>query len=61
MPYIKLLSLFLEFGSNSSVVSNSGIVVCDLNWNLYLGVRSIIFLWMLQAALKLYRMDCSYY
>ena len=32
MPYIKLLSLFLEFGSNSSVVSNSGIVVCDLNW-----------------------------
>ena len=32
MPYIKFLSLFPEFGSNSSVASNSGIVVRDLSW-----------------------------
>ena len=31
MPYTKFLSLFREFGSNSSVASNSGIVVCDLS------------------------------
>ena len=32
MPYIKFLSLFREFGSNSSVASNSGIVIRDLSW-----------------------------
>ena len=30
--YLNFLSWFLQFGSNSSVVSNSGIDVHDLSW-----------------------------
>ena len=61
MPYIKFLSLFREFGSNSSVASNSGIVIRDLSWEFVSRSSLHYFLWKLQAALKLYCMDCSYY
>ena len=57
MPYIKFLSLFQEFGSNSSVTSNSGIVVRDLSWELVSRSSLHYFLWKLQAMLKLYCMD----
>ena len=61
MPYIKFLSLFQKSGSNSSAVSNLGIVIRDLSWEFVSRSLPHYFLWKLQAALKLYCIDCSYH
>ena len=61
MPYIKFLSLFQKFGSNSSVASNSGIVIHDLSWEFVSRSSLHYFLWKLQAVPKLFCIDCSYH